>query len=117
MPINVPMHWHQLPQAKAIIARVQDGELRKTTRIRPTCDLEVFVGLTDRADRHLKRLEALRRTAINAAVGHTMQAALDKNDRAMAVAHAETDWETPTVFDVLTGVFALRRAVSVRRAA
>lgn len=111
------MHWHQLPQARAIISRLQEGELRQVSRTMSTCDVDVFHGLTMRATRHLERLKVLRRNAIDAAVGHTMQQALDRNDRDMAEVHAQTDWETPTVFDVLAAVFADRRAADLRRAA
>lgn len=83
---SAAFHWHTRPQARAIIARIVEAEFRWTGA--------AYNALTDRAERHFERLEALRREA--------MLEIASKLDGAACP-------DIPSVNAVLQAAFAMRR--------
>ena len=74
-------HWYLAPQAKAIIAGLRYAEFARHG--------ETFIPLTDRADRRLVRLDAMRAGAIRT---------------------TGCGEDVPTLYEVLADEFAVRAA-------
>lgn len=102
--------WHLSPQARAIIARCQEGEFRVEVEWRSWCDANVFKGLTSKADAKLARLEVLRENAIERALGYTFAEVQQAKpwDETKARLYTLTDLATPEVSLVLRDEFAGR---------
>lgn len=119
---NTAKDWHRTPQARAIIARLREAEFRLATRICIPVDEVAYAPLTDRAARHIERLEAIRRCATNAELGYTYSSVSGGGmglpvgevagpyDAAKSRAWIE-HWEaTPSVSDALYEAFQVRAA-------
>ena len=63
IPERIAAHWHQTPQARALIARLSPGEVIERRRPGIPADFTIMLGRTDQAVSTLTALEELRAVA------------------------------------------------------
>ena len=95
--------WHKEPQARSIINRLRPGELRREIS-------GVMCGVTERAQRHIERLEALRRSAIDRECGFTLGSAQHPYDQMKSEFWHVTSQDAPSVYDALSEHFVVAKA-------
>ena len=116
---TIAHQWPITGQARAILSRIQEGEVAVLRKKWIVNDYDAYRGLTDSADRKLTRLEALRREAINTVLGYTPEQVFQIDDTAFMAWH-EFALEVPTVYEAVRDAFkarAERRSLAARVAA
>lgn len=116
MSSGISSVWHKMPQSAAVIARLHEAELARSRVVGIWHDSETYNPLTERAGRHLERLDALRSEAVSKEIGYTFADTQAPYDDARCRAWVALYASAPTVFEVLRDAFAAREARAARKA-
>lgn len=116
MPTN-PINWHQSPIAQRIIARLDRGNVERTTRIAIPADIWVYTGKDRWSSEALLALEYIRTASIELELGYAFEETNTDETLTRRVAYLDAMDRAPEVSQVLEADFADRAVEASARAA
>lgn len=116
MPTN-PINWHQSPIARRIIARLDRGNVERTTRIAIPADIWVYTGKDRWSSEALLALEYIRTASIELELGYAFEETNTDETLTRRVAYLDAMDRAPEVSQVLEAAFAERAVEASARAA
>lgn len=106
---NAATHWHTTPVAQALIARLNERNVRRIKHVGIPNDYYSYTGISPVSEPTIIALNEIRAASVDVAFGATF---LEAEEVGQAQAYMDTYYTAPEVYDVINEAFAARRELA-----